>query len=65
MTISRSGSRPRSPRVVSGGQVVSFASGQPLRWGQLPKDDIQVTGRVEVKSGDRFRVVPPRTFGTR
>lgn len=33
--------------------------------GQLPLDDIQVTGPIEVKSGDRFRVVPPGTFGSR
>jgi hypothetical protein len=32
--------------------------------GQLPMDDIQITGSVEVKSGDRFRVVPPGTFGS-
>ncbi len=31
--------------------------------GQLPADDIQITGPVEVKSGERFRVVPPGTFG--
>lgn len=31
--------------------------------GQLPKDDIQVTGPVVIKSGQRFRVVPPGTFG--
>jgi len=33
--------------------------------GQLPLDDIQVTAAIEVKSGDRFRVVPPGTFGLR
>lgn len=32
--------------------------------GQLPVDDIQVTGIIEIKSGDRFRVVPPGTFGS-
>lgn len=32
--------------------------------GELPVDDIQVTGPIEVTSGDRFRVVPPGTFGT-
>ena len=32
--------------------------------GQLPVDDQQITDTVEVKSGDRFRVVPPGTFGT-
>jgi hypothetical protein len=31
--------------------------------GQLPVDDIQITGTVEIKSGERFRVVPPGTFG--
>ncbi len=31
--------------------------------GQLPVDDIQITGTVEIKSGDRFRVVPPGIFG--
>lgn len=33
--------------------------------GQLPVDDVQITGPVEVKSGERFRVVPPGTFGAR
>lgn len=31
--------------------------------GQLPVDDVQITASIEVKSGDRFRVVPPGTFG--
>jgi hypothetical protein len=31
--------------------------------GQLPLDDIMITDSIEVKSGDRFRVVPPGTFG--
>lgn len=31
--------------------------------GQLPVDDEQVTAPISVKSGDRFRVVPPGTFG--
>jgi Prokaryotic E2 family E len=31
--------------------------------GQLPVDDIQVKGTIELKSGDKFRVVPPGTFG--
>ncbi|MBI4838573.1 MAG: hypothetical protein HY806_05415 [Nitrospirae bacterium] len=31
--------------------------------GQLPVDDFLVTGSIEVKSGDKFRVVPPGTFG--
>lgn len=37
--------------------------GSPDPEGQLPVDDIQVTAEVVVKSGDRFRVVPPGTFG--
>lgn len=32
--------------------------------GQLPVDDEQITAATEVKSGDRFRVVPPGTFGS-
>lgn len=32
--------------------------------GQLPIDDQQITDTVEVKNGDRFRVVPPGTFGS-
>lgn len=31
--------------------------------GQLPIDDEQVTETVTVKSGERYRVVPPGTFG--
>jgi len=31
--------------------------------GQLPVDDVQITTSVEVQSGQRFRVVPPGTFG--
>jgi len=31
--------------------------------GQLPVDDIQITTPVEIKSGERYRVVPPGTFG--
>ena len=31
--------------------------------GQLPVDDVQVTGEVHIKNGQRFRVVPPGTFG--
>jgi len=31
--------------------------------GQLPVDDVQITGQVEIKDGQRFRVVPPGTFG--
>jgi uncharacterized protein (DUF3820 family) len=32
--------------------------------GQLPVDDLQITTAVTVKSGERFRVVPPGTFGS-
>lgn len=31
--------------------------------GQLPQDDIQITGPVEIKNGEKYRVVPPGTFG--
>ena len=31
--------------------------------GQLPVDDVQVTGPVQIKDGQRYRVVPPGTFG--
>lgn len=31
--------------------------------GQLPVDDIQIKDSTTVKSGDKFRVVPPGTFG--
>lgn len=31
--------------------------------GQLPVDDIQITESVEIESGQRYRVVPPGTFG--
>ncbi len=31
--------------------------------GQLPVDDVQITAPVEIKSGERYRVVPPGTFG--
>jgi hypothetical protein len=37
--------------------------GSPDPEGQLPKDDTQVTGMITAKNGDRFRVVPPGTFG--
>lgn len=33
--------------------------------GQLPMDDQMVTDSIAIKSGDRFRVVPPGTFGIR
>ncbi len=32
--------------------------------GQLPKDDEQVTSRTTIRSGERYRVVPPGTFGS-
>ena len=31
--------------------------------GQLPVDDEQVTTTVDIKNGQRYRVVPPGTFG--
>lgn len=31
--------------------------------GQLPVDDIQITGPVEIENGQKYRVVPPGTFG--
>lgn len=31
--------------------------------GQLPIDDTQITELAEIKSGQRYRVVPPGTFG--
>jgi hypothetical protein len=31
--------------------------------GQLPVDDVQITQPVEIKDGQRYRVVPPGTFG--
>ncbi len=37
--------------------------GRPDPEGQLPIDDIQITDKVKIKNGDRFRVVPPGTFG--
>lgn len=37
--------------------------GKPDPEGQLPQDDLQVTSSIEVKDGDRFRVVPTGTFG--
>lgn len=33
--------------------------------GQLPQDDRQITAAVEIKNGQRYRVVPPGTFGGR
>jgi hypothetical protein len=35
----------------------------PDEEGALPVDDIQVTEPIEIKSGNKFRVVPPGTFG--
>lgn len=32
--------------------------------GQLPVDDVQITAPAEIKSGQRYRVVPPGTFGS-
>lgn len=32
--------------------------------GQLPVDDVQITTPVEISNGERYRVVPPGTFGT-
>lgn len=31
--------------------------------GQLPVDDILVTAEVTIENGQRYRVVPPGTFG--
>lgn len=31
--------------------------------GQLPQDDVQILGPTEIKNGERYRVVPPGTFG--
>ncbi len=36
---------------------------EPDPEGQLPVDDIQITTVVQIKSGQRYRVVPPGTFG--
>lgn len=37
--------------------------GDPDPEGQLPKNDQQITGPVQIRSGQRYRVVPPGTFG--
>jgi hypothetical protein len=37
--------------------------GSPDPEGQLPANDIQITAPIQVKSGERFRVVPVGTFG--
>jgi len=39
--------------------------GNPDPEGQLPVDDIQITQPTQVHNGERFRVVPPGTFGAR
>lgn len=31
--------------------------------GQLPVDDVQITDVTPITSGERYRVVPPGTFG--
>ena len=31
--------------------------------GSLPVDDIMITTPIEIKNGDKFRVVTPGTFG--
>ena len=31
--------------------------------GQLPVDDEQITGPVRIRDGQRYRIVPPGTFG--
>lgn len=31
--------------------------------GQLPVDDVQITGSTTIRSGERYRAVPPGTFG--
>ena len=36
---------------------------EPDPEGQLPVDDIQITASVTIHNGDRYRVVPPGTFG--
>lgn len=48
---------------VSGDYEIWRTIRDPDPEGQLPTDDVQVTGLVTVKSGQRFRVVPPGTFG--
>jgi hypothetical protein len=37
--------------------------GTPDPEGKPPVNDQQVTGPITVKDGERFRVVPPGTFG--
>ena len=31
--------------------------------GQLPVDDVQITTSIQIEDGQRYRVVPPGTFG--
>lgn len=31
--------------------------------GELPVDDVQITGPTTIENGQRYRVVPPGTFG--
>ena len=42
---------------------VWFIVHSPDPEGQLPVDDLQITGSTEIESGQRYRVVPPGTFG--
>ena len=44
---------------------VWFIVHSPDPEGQLPVDDVQITGPVQIKDGQRYRVVPPGTFGAR
>ncbi len=37
--------------------------GSPDPEGQIPLDDVQITGPVKIKNGQKYRVVPPGTFG--
>ena len=37
--------------------------GRPDPEGQLPQDDLQITEAVAIENGQRYRVVPPGTFG--
>ncbi len=40
-----------------------FITKSPDPEGQLPVDDVQIISLVEIKNGQRYRVVPPGTFG--
>ena len=44
---------------------VWLVMGRPDPEGQLPQDDIQITERVAIENRQRYRVVPPGTFGSR